>query len=95
MTTIHPDAVRQALKVFEFWGGPDGPDPEGAMRKAITSAQAWMERWQAEERAHGRRREEASRHAAQLADIAEARRRAQVRSCERCADEFTPEGTER
>lgn len=76
--TPNPDEVREALAVLVFWGGDGGPDPEKAMANALVAAAGWRERHEAEERAHGRRRDEAAHEMAVTLQLAEARERARV-----------------
>jgi hypothetical protein len=78
----HPDAVREVLGVLECHGGNAGPRPFETMARVLAAAEAWRERYEAEERAHARRRDDPLRlHEVQVIhDLVEARRRAQKHS---------------
>ena len=77
MTGFAPSSVQAALVELERYGGPDGPDPEKAMRYALLAGVAEQERHEAREREHERRRDDPERLAETrtLLDLAESRRR--------------------
>jgi hypothetical protein len=55
---LHPDAVAEAVRALEFYGGDCGPFGADAIARALIAARSWEERQAAEERLHERRRED-------------------------------------
>ena len=78
MIGFAPSSVQAALAALEYHGGPDGPDPEKAMRYALLAGVAEQERHEAREREHARRRDDPLRatETRTILDLAESRRRA-------------------
>jgi hypothetical protein len=72
---VHPGMVAALLSTLHYYGQLEGPAAEDAGARAIAAVFAWMERHEAEDRAHERRHGDHARQVA--ADLAQARRRAQ------------------
>lgn len=61
-----PDLIRECAAVFQFYGGDTGPLGEDVVRRVLVAAASWHARKDAEERAHGRRRDDPVRLAGAL-----------------------------
>jgi hypothetical protein len=57
----HPDAVAEAAKVLEFYGGDPGPLGDDAVRRVVVAVLSWHERQAAVESLQARRREDPMR----------------------------------
>ena len=74
---VHPGMVAALLSTLHYYGQLEGPAAEDAGARALAAVFAWMERHEAEDRAHERRHGDHARQVA--AELEQARRRAQVR----------------
>lgn len=70
---LHPDAVTEAARVLEYYGGDPGPLGDDAIVHVLAAYLGWLERHEADERAHAKRRQAAARAAAVTATLCEVR----------------------